>query len=193
MLKLRLRRPARMNVSWLRRVSWWPMLLGPLGVAAVVVASRTYGRFNMLDHELDKIGPYLLIVPVAIYAIRSAVTFNPLFVVLTFLTASLLCREIHFSGMDKIIYGCMAVTGAWMVLWRRRLIRPLTDWRHTSWLICTMATYVLSQVIARRAFRFVPGEDPIHSKIEEGVETMAHLMLIITSLVASWRNYKKRK
>ena len=81
----------------------------------------------------------------------------------------------------------LAGIGVWTGLWHRRLREPLRDWRHTSWLIATFAAYFLSQVIARRAFKIIPGEDAIHVPLEEWAETTAHLLFMATCLVGSWR------
>ena len=64
---------------------------------------------------------------------------------------------------------------------------PLADVRHTSWLLATLATYVLAFLLYRRAFRFVPGEETCHNFLEEGIETVCHGMLIVTSLRSPWR------
>ena len=56
------------------------------------------------------------------------------------------------------------------------------------WLVATGGTYVLSQAIARRAFRDVmPNEAEVYSDMEEMIEVLSHLMLFVTLLVGSWR------
>ena len=177
--------------SFPRKSTWWPLLLGPVAVAAVAIASQLEWNFDRLDIFLEDIAPFLIAAATAVYWIRAIFTRNPLYIVLTGLTASLLCREIHFDGMDRAIFVLLAVVGVWVLAWWDILKTPLKrDWRHSSWLIATLATYLLSQLIAKRVFKFVPGERDIHSKIEEGVETMSHLMMICTALMGSWRSYR---
>ena len=125
----------------------------------------------------------------AVYAIRSVVTRNPLYILLTGLAAVFTLREFHFDWVHSGVYVMLAALGVWAGLWRKRLAGPLRDSQHTSWLIATFAAYLLSQLIARRAFRAVPGEGPIHRSLEECAETAAHLIFIATSLVGDWRRY----
>jgi len=173
-----------------RPLAWWSLLLGPAAVAVVVLASRVYPAFDQLDAQLDRIAPFLVICPVAVYAVRVLVTRNPLSMVLWVLSASLFCRELHFAGTDTGIYVMVAGVVIWAVAWRNLLAESLKDRRHTIWLLATLSAYLLSQLIARRVFRFVPGEQAIHSKLEEGVETMGHLMLFVTSLSGRWTRYR---
>jgi hypothetical protein len=173
---------------YLRRVNWWLLLVGPLSAGLVVLDARFDPDFETLDTRLEAISPGLLVVPLALYAIGAVRTRNPLFTVLAALAFSLLCREIHFRGMDRAIYPMLAVVGFWALLWRKRLVEPLTaDWRHTTWLIATAGAYVFALLMDRRVFKPIPGENPIHSKLEEGAETMAHVVFIITSALARWR------
>jgi hypothetical protein len=53
----------------------------------------------------------------------------------------------------------------------------LADRRLLLALVATGWAYLLSQLIARRVFRFVPLEDVLHVPAEEVTETMAHTML----------------
>lgn len=195
-------------------LGYWPLLLGPLAAAIVVVLGRfewsfdfyipamvdndytfvrTHWELSRLDARLEEVAPWLILIPTALYWIRAIATRNPLYMILTGMAASLLCREIHFDGMDKAIYVLGVVVVVWLIAWRDILVDPLKDARHKRWLIATMATYLLSQIIARRAFKSIPGEAAIHCYLEEGVETAGHLMMIVTSLVGNWRRYNKSK
>ena len=150
-------------------------------------------NFDSLPVLLNNISPWMMLIPVAVYWVRSTATRNPLYMVMLMLAASLLCREIHFWGMNKAIYVLLIGVLVWFIVWRDVLAGPLTtDPRHTSWLIATVLMYVLCQIVARRWFKFIPGEDHWHSQLEEMCETVAHLMLLITSLVGSWRPYRRQ-
>ena len=125
-----------------------------------------------------------------VYLARAIYTRNRLCVLLAVLAGVFVVREIHFPGVKKPVYAALIALCVWAVLWRKQLAEPLREWRHTSWLIATAGAYFLSQVIARRAFRGIPGEQEIHRSLEEWAETVAHLMFIITSLLGSWRKQK---
>ena len=58
---------------------------------------------------------------------------------------------------------------------------------HNSTGMVRLWAYARAFLLYRRSFRFLPGEDHLHNFLEEGAETVAHLMLIVTSLVGRWR------
>ncbi len=170
------------------QINWWLLLIFPASMEiAILVSILNPETFPYLKAPLEAPAPYLAGLVALVYAARSLVTRNPLYIVLTALAAAFTLREIHFGWTHKGIYVMLVCIGIWAGLWRGRLRGPLRDWRHTSWLIATFAAYFLSQVIARRAFRFIPGEDAIHIPLEEWAETTAHHLFLITSLVGSWR------
>jgi len=180
-----------------RRLIWWPWLIGPC--AAGLLAG--FGALGSVRPEVMRVingpaqtypeivAPFLLAAAVAVYVVNSVVTRNPLSMILVGLSATLLCREVHFEWTHRGVYFMLAAVAIWALAWRRRLKRPTRDARHTSWLLATLWTYLLAFLISRRAFRFVPGEQAVHSFLEEGLETVCHVMLIVTSLLASWRRY----
>ena len=179
----------------LRRLRWWPWLIAPAAIALLVMVGsqfRESGRGDVLlaDAQLaaEAVAPFLVGAAVIAYALRAAVTRSPLALILVGLAASLLCREIHWEWTHRGIYALLAATGLWGAIWHRRIARPLAeDAAHTSWLLATLWAYALAFLLYRRAFRFLPGEDHLHNFLEEGAETVAHLMLIVTSLVGRWR------
>ncbi len=169
-------------------INWWLLLICPASMGIAVVASRLNPEaFHYLKAPLEAPAPYMVALVALVYATRSLVTRNPLYILLAALAAAFTFREIHWGWTHKGIYVMLACIGVWAGLWRGRLGGPLRDWRHTSWLIATFAAYFLSQVIARRAFRFIPGEHAIHAQLEEWAETTAHLLFMATCLVGSWR------
>jgi len=174
--------------SWASHINWWLLLIGPAAVAVSIAYSRINPEgFQRLQNQLEWPSPYMVAVAAAVYAGRAACTRNALYVLMTALGAAFTLREIHFDWTHEGIYVMLAGLAAWAFLWRKRLGEPLRDWRHTSWLVATFGAYFLSQVIARRAFRGIPGEHDIHRSLEECAEFAAHLMLIVSSLVGKWR------
>lgn len=173
-------------------INYWPLAVAPLAVAASVGLSLLWPEgFRRLQVWLELPAPYLVGLAAAIYTARAIVTGNPLYVILAVFGAALTCREFHFSGTHRGIYFALVGVGVWAILWRRRLRWSLRDRRHTSWLVATIAAYFLSQFIARRAFKFIPGEQPIHRPLEECAETAAHLMFIFTALIGTWRRHRR--
>lgn len=169
---------------------FWPVLAGPAAVVLVVLASFFYKGFDTLDERLDRAAPWVLLLAAVMYWVRCIVTRNMLYTILTVVVGTLLLRELHWSPTIKVAaYPILVVCGVWMLVCRDLLAEPFRDRRHTVWLIATLATYVLAQLIDRRVFKFVPGEDGIHSKIEEAVELAGHLTLLVSSLVGSWAFY----
>lgn len=102
------------------------------------------------------------------------------------LSGSFFCREWHFAGTSTGVYVALVLLGIWAFKQRRlfgKFIRK--DWFRIL-LFSTFATYLLSQLIARRVFRhlYLPQEAQLHINLEETVETTAHVMLIIVSFAA---------
>jgi len=174
------------------QVNWCLWLIAP-GALAFLTVGYTYG-WDRIDGKFDSIGPYLAGFALAFYALRIAVTRNPLYIIVGVLAAALLCREIHFDFTDHLVTVLAPAALVWAVIWRKRLAEPLRDWRHTSWLIAAFWSYVFSQFITQRVFkhiRVIPREDVIHSLLEESVETVAHCVFIMAALVGNWRRYGK--
>lgn len=185
-----------------RRLSGWPWLIGPLAVVllAVVAAVASRGSPALMtairgpaQRIPDEAAPFIVAAATCLYAARAAVTRNRLYLILTALSAALLLREIHFEWTHRGVYVMLGAVGVWALAWRRRLDRPLRDVRHTSWLLATLGTYALAFLIYRRAFRFVPGEQAVHNFMEENIELVAHLMLLATSLLGTWRRHYRRR
>jgi hypothetical protein len=107
------------------------------------------------------------------------------------LCAAFFCREWHFAGTSNGIYialGCLAI---WFFKRQRQIDGFFKGNAVETWFWATFSCYVLSQIIARRVFRYVglPGEEEMHIYLEESVETMAHVVMIITCFV-SWMRAK---
>lgn len=121
---------------------------------------------------------------------------NRFYVLFSLLAACVVLRELHFEWTTKFIYGAVAVLGVWAFLWRATLIPFLDSNPHRRcWLIATAWTYVFSQIIARKGLQHLCPEgsaaealfDAIYTDTEEVVENVAHLMLLITALIGSFR------
>ncbi len=183
--------------SPLGNINWWLLLIFPASMEIAIWASILNPvTFRNLKVHLETPAPYIAALVALVYAMRSLVTRNHLYILLTALAVAFTLREMrddaYFKWTKQGIYVMLVCIGIWAGLWRNRLRVPLRDWRHTSWLIATFAAYFLSQVIARRAFRFIPGEDAIHIPLEEWAETTAHHLFLITSLVGSWRRMPRQ-
>jgi len=180
------------------RINWWLLLIFPASMEVAILASILNPEmFPSLKATLEAPAPYLVGLVALVYAVRSLVTRNHLYMLLTALAVAFTLREMrdyeYLKWTKQGIYVMLVCIGVWAGFWRERLRGPLRDWRHTSWLIATFAAYFFSQVIARRAFRFIPGEQAIHVPLEEWAETTAHHLFLITALVGSWRRMSKTK
>ena len=108
--------------------------------------------------------------------------------VLLFATVPLFCREIHFRGTSEGLYIGLALIGVWSWRYRRQLLETVMMGQTRFWLISTAGTYLLAILIAQRVLRYVslPYEDDLHTKFEEIVENVAHLLFLVTILVGGW-------
>ena len=171
-----------------RRINGLPLLIPLASIAVAVGVSRIWVEpFRVFKPFLEAPAPFMTGLVAAVYATRSLATRNRLAILLTALAAAFTLREIHWDWTHKGIYVMLAGIGLWAAVWHKSLREPLRDRRHTSWLTATFFAYFFSQLIARRAFRFIPGEQEIHVPLEEWAEVTAHLMFLVTSLIGSWR------
>jgi hypothetical protein len=165
----------------------WHFLPGPVTVLLIVVADSVGWDFLLSKslHEYSALALTGAAILLCIAHLR--VHGGALFIILTFFTLNLFCREIHFAGTDITIYLALFLTPLWAWLWLDRIVDVFEDKRFLSIFTSTLFTYFLSQLIARRVFRGIPGEDMLHVPLEEAVETTAHIMLIISYSLASWK------
>lgn len=180
------------DLDFVRNLSWWPSLVAPLVVAAVWACSPLFPGFRTLQSSLEVPAPWLVGAVAAVLAARTYITRRPNHLWLMALALAFMLRENRdvtgLQWMSKGIYVMLAGLGLWAWMWRRHLLAEMKgDPRHTAWFVAAVLAYVLSQVIARRAFRFIPGEQGIHRAIEEVAETVAHLVFLTAALVGTWR------
>ena len=135
-----------------------------------------------------------LLGPAAVaFGLHALVARDRLRLLLSLLAVAFYCREWHFAGTSKGVYVALAVLGIWGWVWRRPVMDTLSNRRVLIPLVATGWAYLLSQLIARRVFRFVPFEELLHVPAEEVTETMAHMMLTSIALAGliGWLRYHR--
>lgn len=164
---------------------WWPVLLCPAAMAAVCVSYFTGHPGWYVKGLHESLAPVLLLLVevVFLYCVLACRCRTGLW--FSVLTAALFCREWHFVGTNTGIKVALVVMGLWAYAWRDKLI---VDTHLKAWTVATFATYFISQFIARRGLRFLDFalEDELNVPWEEVLETTAHLMLIVVSVIV-WR------
>ena len=170
-------------VAPLRWWAWWPVLLGPAAIGLTYLAYwRDWTWFlNKWHHEV--LAVCLLAVTALAFLTRAWRGRNPAHIILTGLAVAFLCREIHFAGTNLGVYIALVLLGAWAWHWRVRLLAASKVGHFRPWLCAAGCTYVLAQLVARRVFRGLPLEEVLQYPgwLEEVVETMAHILLLITA------------
>lgn len=174
--------------------SWWPVLLGPtVSVGFYLVVPEDYVRGS--GRSIFEITAIILTgTAVMVGLFRLGVQRLEYHVILTLLACTVLLREIHWNWTDLFVYVAVFTLACWGWL-RRRSLDIFLDVNPSArvWLIASGCTYVLSQAMARRAFRgFLPEENRFYNDLEELLECMAHVMLIVTILVGSWQQARKK-
>lgn len=170
---------------------FWPLVLGPIGIGWCLIAACLDWP-ALQDKPIQEVVA-LTVTPIAFVAglVRSVRTRQPVAILLTAVAATTLLREIHWEWTTKGVYVLLALIAAWGAAWRKRVMPYLdANPREGAWLICTAATYVLSQFVARRGFQHLLGEssglgalfEASYDDMEEVLENIAHLMLLITIL-----------
>ena len=167
------------------RLRWWPLLLGPAAMILVYLATILDLQQFVSRAPNENIALLLVGISLAAYAAQTIAFRTEFHLFMTALCIAFFCREWHFPGTSKGIYVALALLAVWAVRRRKPLENAIAGTPLNLWLVCTFATYFLSQLIARRAFRgILPIEDQVNVPLEESVETVAHLMMIVTSIIA---------
>ncbi len=171
-----------------RYIAWWPLLLGPLAMVGVYIAGLA-GRLEYVSKPIhERMAPWLLLIPLVGFALRAAVARKEFYLFMAVFSAVLFCREWHFTGTGPGVYVGLGLLAFWAVRRKDHLWVWVAGSPLRIWLGSVLATYALSQLIARRFFRHLglPYEDEFHIALEETVETAGHLMMIVVLLLA-WR------
>jgi hypothetical protein len=167
---------------------WWPLLLGPIAMLLVYVARLTHQEQIVSRHSNESIALILLSIPLAGFLIQAFLFRSGFHLFMASMCAAFFCREWHFPGTSKGIYIALTLLAFWAVRRKQTFVKIIGNGRFKIWLIATFWTYLLSQLIARRVFRYVylPREAELHIFLEETVETIAHLMMIVVCFIA-WK------
>ena len=167
---------------------WWPLLLGPIAMLLVYVAQMSHLEQIVSRHSNESIALILLGIPLTGFLIQAFFFRSDFHLFMASLCGAFFCREWHFPGTSKGIYIALALLAFWAVRRKQTFEKIIGNGRFKIWLIATFWTYLLSQLIARRVFRYVylPQEAEFHVFLEETVETIAHLMMITACFIA-WK------
>jgi hypothetical protein len=177
--------------AWL---AWWPVVIGPLALASVWTASSAGWDGYLAKRPQEVLAICLMSVAVLACVGRAWTGRNPAHLLLAGLSVAFLLREIHWDWTTKGVYVGVAGLMVWAGVWRKRLRPAMHVGRFWQWLCATGATYVLAQLIARRAFRGVlPNEAELHVAYEEVIENAAHLMLIVTAFAGRFGKRDDRR
>ena len=164
---------------------WELCLIWPVVLAFVYAGFFAHSR--LLSKGLNEVAaPVILGVAVLVMLARWLGERQPLILLLLVLDAIFLCRELHFEGTTKGVYVALFLLGIWTALWWRNIRDDLRRSTTTPYLLFGFMTYVLSQAVARRAFRgILPLEadfDVFRTGLEEVLENVAHLTMLFVAL-----------
>lgn len=164
-----------------------------LPVALVIVAERcgwtALGAQGKAAYEHAAVP--ILAATTIVWIVRAVLQRSRFFVLLAVQALVFTCREIHFQGTHKGVYIATAAVAVWAVTWawthRRRLKAADVSWVQVSFLLAAATTYLVSIIIQRRWFKWVPGEPGLHVALEEASETLGHVLFLGAAWVGSWR------
>ena len=169
--------------------SFWPLILWTVPFI-VVYGLGHFGFGHLCGRGInEQIALPLVLVSVIGYGLLAWRRHNEFSLAIFILSIGFFCREWHFPGTSIGVYVVAAFVCGWFV-YRRKKIDALI--KHTPveiWLWAAFLCYAMAQLIARRVFGekylgLLPMEEQYHIPLEETMETMAHLMLAATCLVA---------
>ena len=178
-------------------VSFWPFMLWIVPFIVVYTLGH-YGLEHLCERRInERIALPLVLISVVGYGLLAWRRHNEFSLVMFILSVGFFCREWHFAGTSKGVYVVAAFVGVWFVYRRKAIGALIKDTPVEIWLWSAFLCYGMGQLIARRVFAekylgLLPMEEQYHIPLEETMETMAHLMLAATCLVA-WFQFGARK
>ena len=146
---------------------------------------------------LELVAPFLVAAALIVYAGRSAITKNPLAMLMTGLALAFLFREIHWDWTNKGVYIMVAMLGVIGGIFHKKMLAVLRDRRQLFWLVAVIAAYAIATILDRRALKnlstdsFHQWDKIYHSLMEELSETVAHIVLLISAIAGSWKRKLK--
>jgi len=181
------------SVGFSRYVKWYPLLVGPLAMVWVYVAKTLELETLVSRNTNERIALVLMGISLAGFILQTVIFRSEFHLFMAALCTAFFCREWHFVGTSNGVYIALAVLAFWAVKRKDKLEKIIGKAWLNVWLWSTFATYLLSQLIARRVFRYIhlPQEEQLHVLLEETVETAAHLMMILTCFIATRAKSKR--
>ena len=171
----------------LERGAWRALLVPPLIGLLVLLAHALGWSALLLKGNLEMVAPPVLALTTLAWTCTWVKSRETAAAWLAVLAAGFLCREIHFHGSDALLEATLALLAGWAVLARRTLLSCVRRMPARSWLAAAFFAYFLSQLVARRVFRSIPGEQAVHVALEEMLEDGAHMLLFGTALASARR------
>ena len=178
-------------------VSFWPFMMWLLPFIVVYTLGH-YGLEHLCERRInEQIALPLVLVSVVGYGLLAWRRRNEFCLVMFVLSLGFFFREWHFAGTSKGVYVVAACVGIWFV-YRRKAIEalikntPVEIWLWSAFLCYGMGVLIARRVFAEKYLGLLPMEEQYHISLEETMETMAHIMLAATCLVA-WLQFGARK
>jgi len=186
--------------GWFKQVflfkNSWMLLPGLLAVLLVYGVHHFNWNAWLTSRDFNEsFAPWLVLLIFLLLFTRALMSRDPLMIFLTVLALVFLVRELNstvfslFGGeylfkSKKLVDCLLVIMGFWAFGWHERIFASLNRSKMLKVLIAGVAwTYLLSQLIARRAFRGVlPEEKLLHIPLEETVESSAHIFFFVCAV-----------
>lgn len=182
---------------WLTPV-WCGWLALTFGGIYLYLGIRTSWTFTDLSQArqfcdnlavpLESLGPWILFSVLLAYVVKTVITRNISYIVMSGFATCLLLREIHWNtGIKQIIFPLLGLCLLWLFLWRDIIDKPRKNKLHTILFLGAITLYAFCQIIEKRVLRgILPLEPQIHTGLEELSETVSHLFLMSAALFGDW-------
>ena len=174
---------------------WWPVLLGFAAMGLVYLAAAFDKQNLFAKAPNENVALILLGISIVAFLLQAVFFRSQFHLLMAIVCAALFGREWHFFASDVIMYTTFAFLAFWAIRRKELFRRILAGSRLKIWIVAALATYALSQFIARRVFHHLhlPLETDLHIHLEETVETTAHLMMIVVCILACVAGLAMRK
>jgi len=179
--------------------NWLKLILSPRGIWCFAPAFLTiffvywaedYAKSLISKGPNEVLAIILMGLVVLVFLVRALLYRLDIDYVLLLMAANFLCRELHFTGTDDAVVIIAALTLAWVVYRKDRILETIEGAELFQIAMTgTIFTYFLSILIQRRVFKptrlpLLPNEELMHVSLEEVMENIAHAYFLICGVVA---------
>lgn len=166
-----------------RGLPYWALLVPFLLGAAVLLIMQTPFAW-VTEKDLQEIAAPVVILVAALVSLYVHYCLRVLFTLfLAVLACALFYRELHIIGSSRTLYATIVILAVLCSVKREALREYFSERVISALLFAAMWTYLVTKLLDRNFFTFLPNYYAWSHNVEESLETVAHLMILALGVV----------